>query len=99
MLLRRVGGSGDLRMVLDYGLLIVQAGRTRAAMGGCARGAKRPSAGVPAVSREGCRPARRGAAAPDRAGSEDSRPAAHGGVLVVGPGGGPWDGPGVDGWS
>jgi hypothetical protein len=55
MLLRRVGGSRDLLLVLDHELLllVVEAGRAREASGGGARGAKRLSAGVPAVSRQG----------------------------------------------
>ena len=50
MLLRRVSGSGEVAIGHE---LLAPAGRARAAIGGGARGAKRLSAGVPAVSCEG----------------------------------------------
>ncbi len=53
MLLRRVGGLGDFLMVFSHELLLVQVRRAREVSGGGARGAKRLSAGVPAVSRTG----------------------------------------------
>jgi len=54
MLLRRVAAQVTVVLVLDHELcLSLGAGRVREASGGGARGAKRLSAGVPAVSWEG----------------------------------------------
>lgn len=64
MLLRRVGGSGDMTLRLNHELLLVQAGRARKATGGGCAWREAPKRGGPCREPEGRRPARRGAAAP-----------------------------------